>query len=175
MYHCLHCGSINHEAYDCPHPDWTFTPPAEDFTEPPKAVMAAQPACQAPAVVTPVFDPPRWIFPKTCVAANRMAFDTEEDLHRWRKEHLGEHMVLDRVWKCEVCGCFHHDGHGPVYSTSGKLLGHIPDWVKKKPGGFPFVRRARPAPQPLQLPLPKRAEGKKPTQAVAAKKEKGLF
>jgi len=62
-----------------------------------------------------IFEPtPRWKnAPKFCIAAHRMAFATEKELHAFRSKIGMSAYPIKKLWKCEHCDCFHYDGCAP--------------------------------------------------------------
>jgi len=122
--YCLHCGSQNHAAFDCPHPERTFTPPPE-----PEPILEQEPP---PALVETngeTFEEPRWPGgPKICIAVNLPAFGTVKEAKDFNEKN--GHFPILTSWKCGRCGCYHYWSGAPS-SPTGQVKAGSQDIPKR--------------------------------------------
>ena len=166
---CSHCGSRNHQSYDCSDQWRSYQPTAEELAEAAPPSESVPPPSPEPE---PTLEPGPSRFkgcPSVCTATNLPSFQDQKAIDAFLACNAST--ALDR-WQCDKCGLWHYLGKplgpsGSSSSTERQPYHAPPGWVpfqrpKLRPSAFAHATQDLPrreAAEPgkkLEAPKPRR-------------------
>jgi hypothetical protein len=139
--YCKHCGSKNHQSFDCPNDHLTYVPPPGAEQEP-EPVPVPTPEPVKPVIV---LTPSKYFGRPFCSLDNRLAFDDQQQIKAYFDKNA-LHTSIKRVWQCE-CGKWHFE------ADQGRNRSKYP-----REQFVPFRRKIRESAFEAQLPVQKKPE-----------------